>query len=380
MQQRFVHLRVHTEFSLVDGLVRVKPLMKALPSRGMCAVAVTDHCNLFAAVKLFKSAVEAGIKPIIGSDLPCHDPQQPERVTSLVLLCMNAEGYKNLTCLVSKAYQEGQYQGQPRVQNHWIEEYAAGLIALSGGKFGDIGQALLANDMDLAKNRAQYWQTLFPNRFYLEIQRTGRPDETQYNEQLIALADELQLPLVATNDVRFLDKDDFEAHEARVCIHDGYTLADPRRTQQYSTQQYLRSAEEMEALFSDLPSAIQNTVEISKRCSVKLDLGDNYLPNFPIPEGSTVEKYLSHLSEVGLEERLVQLFKHKSAEELQSIRQAYDERLKIELDVINNMGFAGYFLTKWRASRPRTGIGGGIFGCLCPKNYRSGPFRIRITF
>ncbi|KTC79967.1 DNA polymerase III, alpha chain [Legionella cherrii] len=344
MQQRFVHLRVHTEFSLVDGLVRVKPLMKALPSRGMCAVAVTDYCNLFAAVKHYKSAVDAGIKPIIGSDLPCHDPDQPERVSSLVLLCLNSEGYKNLTCLISKAYQEGQYQGQPRVQNQWIKEYSAGLIALSGGRLGDIGQALLANDIALAKSRALYWQNLFPNRFYLEVQRTGRPDEIRYNEQLIALADELQLPLVATNDVCFLDQDDFEAHEARVCIHEGYTLADPRRVQKYSAQQYLRSADEMIALFSDLPSAIENTVEISKRCTVKLDLGNNYLPNFPIPDGSTVENYLSHLSQVGLEERLLQIFKNKSSQELQAAREEYDKRLQVELTVINNMGFAGYFL------------------------------------
>ncbi|MCW8419048.1 DNA polymerase III subunit alpha [Fluoribacter dumoffii] len=342
MQQRFVHLRVHSEFSLVDGLVRVKPLMKVLPSRGMCAVAVTDYCNLFAAVKHYKTAVDAGIKPIIGSDLPCHDPEQPERVFSMVLLCLNSEGYKNLTCLISKAYQEGQHLGQPRIQNHWIHEYSAGLIALSGGRLGDIGQALLANDDDLAKSRALYWQKLFPSRFYLEIQRTGRPDETRYNEKLIALADELQLPLVATNDVRFLDKEDFEAHEARVCIHEGYTLADPRRSQKYSAQQYLRSADEMVALFADLPSAVENTVEISKRCTVKLDLGNNYLPNFPIPAGSTVENYLSHLSQVGLEERLVQIF--KSPEEIQASRDEYDKRLQVELDVINNMGFAGYFL------------------------------------
>ncbi|KTD72940.1 DNA polymerase III subunit alpha [Legionella tucsonensis] len=344
MQQRFVHLRVHTEFSVVDGLTRVMPLMKVLPSRGMCAVAVTDYCNLFAAVKHYKNAVDMGIKPIIGSDLPCHDPEQPERVFSLVLLCLNSQGYKNLTCLISKAYQEGQYQGQPRVQNQWIQEYSAGLIALSGGKFGDIGQALLANDDPLAKSRAIYWQTLFPNRFYLEIQRTGRPDETRYNEKLIALADELKLPLVATNDVRFLDQEDFEAHEARVCIHEGYTLADPRRVQKYSAQQYLRSADEMIALFSDLPSAIENTVEIGKRCTVKLDLGNNYLPNFPIPDGSTVEEYLSHLSQVGLEERLLQIFKSKSPEELQASREEYDKRLQVELNVINNMGFAGYFL------------------------------------
>lgn len=344
MQQQFVHLRVHTEFSLVDGLVRIKPLMDALPARGMCAVAITDYCNLFAAVKLFEAAVASGIKPIIGSDLPCHDPVQPERVSSLILLCLNIEGYKNLTCIVSKAYQEGQYQGKPKVQNQWIAEYSTGLIALSGGKFGDIGQALLANDVELARSRALHWQTLFPNRFYLEIQRTGRPEENSYNELLIALADELQLPLVATNDVRFIDKEDFDAHEARVCIHEGFTLADPRRSVHYSNQQYLRSAEEMTSLFSDLPSAIQNTVEISKRCTVKLDLGNNYLPNFPIPDGSTVENYLSHLSKKGLEERLLQLFINRSEEELNSLRNEYDLRLQRELDVINNMGFAGYFL------------------------------------
>lgn len=344
MQHRFVHLRVHTEFSLVDGLVRVKPLMKVLPSRGMSAVALTDHCNLFAAVKLYKSAIEAGIKPIIGSDLSCHNSEQPERFFSLVLLCLNSEGYKNLTCLISKAYQEGQYLGQPKIQQQWIAEYSAGLIALSGGRFGDIGQALLANDDELAKSRAFHWHKLFPNRFYLEIQRTGRLDEALYNEKLIALANELKLPLVATNDVRFIDQEDFDAHEARVCIHEGYTLADPRREQKYSAQQYLRSADEMVALFSDLPSALANTVEISKRCTVKLDLGNNYLPNFPIPAGSTVENYLSHLSQIGLEERLQQIFKNKLPEELQLSRQEYDKRLQVELDVINNMGFAGYFL------------------------------------
>lgn len=344
MQQQFVHLRVHSEFSLVDGLVRIKPLMKTLPSRGMYAVAVTDFCNLFAAVKVFKTAVDAGIKPILGSDIPCFDPEHPESVSSLVLLCMNSQGYKNLTCLVSKAYQEGQEQGEPRVHKQWISDLSAGLIALSGGVTGDIGQAILANDIGLAKARAMHWQTLFPNRFYLEIHRTGRADELFYNEQLVALADELQLPLVATNDVRFLDQDDFDAHEARVCIREGFALADPRREKKYSAQQYLRTADEMLALFSDLPSAIANTVEISKRCTVKLDLGNNYLPNFPIPEGSTVEAYLCHLSELGLNKRLAQLYKDKTTDELALIRVEYDKRLHFELNVINSMGFPGYFL------------------------------------
>lgn len=343
MPQRFVHLRVHTEFSLVDGLLRVKPLMKALPSRGMSAVAVTDYCNLFAAVKVFKTAVDNGIKPIIGSDLPCYDAQIPDVVSSFVFLCMNNQGYKNLTCLVSKAYQEGQYQGQPRIDYSWLEEYADGLIMLSGGMYGDVGKALLLNDMTLAKERVLHWQRIFPQRYYLEIQRTGRADEALYNEKLIALADELNVPIVATNDVQFLDKEDFDAHEARVCIHEGYTLADPRRVKRYSPQQYLRSAEEMVELFSDLPSALANTVEISARCTVKLDLGNNYLPNFPIPEGSTVEHYLSHLSEQGLEERLAYIFRDKISE-IEVLRDPYDQRLKIELGVINTMGFAGYFL------------------------------------
>jgi DNA polymerase-3 subunit alpha len=247
---------------------------------------------------------------------------------------------------VSKAYQEGQYLGKPRVQLQWIEQFSSGLIALSGGKGGDIGQALLAQDEPLARIRALYWQALFPNRFYLEIQRTGRPDEVRYNERLVALAAELNLPLVATNDVRFLDEDDFHAHEARVCIHEGYALTDPRRSKEYSAQQYLRSAAEMATLFADLPSALENTVEISKRCSLKLELGKSYLPNFPTPPGTSVEDHLSDLAQKGLNQRLSRLFQSKenSSQPFAMPREEYDQRLLFELKVINSMGFAGYFL------------------------------------
>jgi DNA polymerase-3 subunit alpha len=341
MQQRFVHLRVHTEFSIVDGLVQIAPLLDALPKKSMNAVAVTDVCNFFAVVKFFQSAISSGIKPILGCDLPCHFPEKPDVLSSLVLLCQNEQGYRNLTRLVSKAYQEGQYNGQPRVQHAWIAEHAEGLIALSGGRTGTIGQALLADDEPTAQQLASGFMSIFPNRFYLEIQRTGRPDEAIYNERVIRLAEALNLPLVATNDVRFLHEDDFEAHEARVCIHDGYTLDDPRRHATYSQQQYLRSADEMETLFADLPQALQNTVEISKRCTVKLNLGNNYLPNFPIPDGSSVEVYLSQLAEKGLEERFTRIARGQS---IADIRAAYDERLQLELRVINSMGFAGYFL------------------------------------
>lgn len=343
MHSQFVHLRVHTEYSMVDGLVRIKPLFKSLAQKGMNAIAITDFCNLFAAVKVFKAAIDEGIKPIIGCDLPCHYAKNPEQITSLVLLCQNEIGYKNLTCLVSKAYQEGQFQGQPRVHYEWIGEHAEGLIALSGGRNGAIGKALLNENEDTAKTLAQQFAMLFPKRFYLEIQRTGRTDEAIYNEKIIRLAEQLDLPLVATNDVCFLHQDDFEAHEARVCIHEGHSLSDPRRKHNYSKAQYLRSAKEMIELFSDLPQAIANTVEIAKRCTVKLDLGNNYLPRFPIPEGSTVENYLSTLSKQGLEERLSQIFNGQS-ELLATSRATYDSRLQIELDVINSMGFPGYFL------------------------------------
>ncbi|MFY7697277.1 MAG: DNA polymerase III subunit alpha [Legionella sp.] len=343
MQQRFVHLRLHSEFSLVDGLIRIEPLMTLLPSKQMCAVAITDHCNLFAAVKLFQAAVAAGIKPIFGCDLVCINPEKPEESSTLVLLCQNNIGYRNLTRLVSKAYMDGQYLGQPRVHYDWIKDYADGLIALSGGRTGNIGRALIAGDHSLAHDLAKQWSSLFPSKFYIEIQRTGRTDEAFYNHHAIGLAEALNLPLVATNDVCFLQQDDFDAHEARTCIHDGYTLADPRRINRYSAEQYLRSAEEMISLFGDLPQAIENTVEISKRCSVYLELGKNYLPNFPVPPSISVEEYLSKIAHQGLEKRLLQIYRNHP-ELLQTNRINYDQRLMVELDVINPMGFAGYFL------------------------------------
>lgn len=340
MPSQFVHLRTHSEFSLVDGLLRTDDLMDALPLRGMNAIAVTDYCNLFAAVKVFKSAVAAGVKPIFGAELPCCNPEKPDDVFSLVALCQNLVGYRHLTQLISKAYQQGQYLGQPRVHYEWLDSYAEGLIILSGAQRGDIGRAILAGDYELAEKRAMHWMKIFPGRFYIELQRTGRANEEVYNAQAVRLADALCLPVVATNDVCFLNEDDFEAHEARVCIHDGFTLADPRRRRDYHATQFLRSADDMAALFHDLPQAIQNTVEISKRCTVKLALGQSYLPNFPTPDGVSIESYLSQLSQEGLEERLLQRFD----QEAPCKRAPYDARLKVELDVINAMGFAGYFL------------------------------------
>lgn len=343
MQQKFVHLKIHTEYSLCDGLVRIKPLMQTLASQGMHAVALTDFCNLFAVVKFFQAAINNGIKPIIGCDVSWFYPEQPGQMYSAVLLCQNETGYLNLTRLVSKAYQEGQVNGKPTVNFNWIKDYKEGLILLSGAKFGDIGQALLAGDENKAKLFAKRWAEIFPNAFYLEITRTQRIDEEKYNAKVIKLAEDLNLALVATNDVRFLNEEDFDAHEARVCIHEGLTLEDPRRNKLYSTKQYLRSEQEMCELFKDLPEALENTVEISKRCTVKIETGKNYLPNFPVPHDKSVAEHLCNEAMNGLEERLCQIFKNDKSK-IESERKRYDERLQLELTVINKMGFAGYFL------------------------------------
>lgn len=345
MQADFVHLRVHTEFSLVDSIVRVDELMQAVSKSGMSAVAVTDFCNLFAAVKCYKAALKHGVKPLIGADFVCvMDKNKPDSTAQLTLLCQNDRGYRHLTRLVSRAYIEGQYQGKPRIYAEWLESCHEGLILLSGGRLGNVGQALLQQDKARAIEAARRWQAWFGDRLYLEIQRTGREDEAVYNAGIIDIATALDLPLVATNEVCFLSPDLFEAHEARVCIHDGNTLADPQRPKRYSREQYLRSTEEMQALFSDLPQALENTVEISKRCTVTLSLGKNVLPQFPVPAHSTEEKYLSELASAGLAERLDRIESLNQKIVTEDFRRRYTERLKVELDVINSMGFAGYFL------------------------------------
>ena len=339
----FVHLRVHTEFSLIDGLTRVKPLIKAVAEDGMPAVAVTDQSNLCALVKFYSNARQSGIKPIVGADLWLDNAQndgQPYRVTLLVL---NKVGYGNLTKLISQAYLEGQRQGRPIVQREWLEQLNDGLIMLSGAREGDIGQALLNDENADAEELAQRWQRFYPDRFYIELQRTSRENEDRYLHLAVALADKFELPVVATNDVRFIYSEDFEAHEARVCIHDSRTLDDPRRTHLYSEQQYLKSSAEMIKLFSDLPEAIENTVEIAKRCNLEIEIGKNYLPNYPVPDGMTMDEFFRKISLEGTEERLLRIL-DPQAEDYAERHQEYMDRLKFELDIIIQMGFPGYFL------------------------------------
>ena len=342
-QPSFIHLRVHTEYSLVDGLVRVKPLMSALAEDAMPAVALTDQSNLFAMVKFIRAALDAGIKPLIGVDALVRHGDDQEAPFQMVLLAQNKTGYLNISQLISKSYLEGQHRGVPIIQAEWIEQHAEGVIALSGGRMGDIGRALLAGQGDLAKRRLANWISCFKDRFYIELQRTGRENEEAYIAEAVELAIEHDVPVVATNDVRFLKADEFEAHEARVCIHDGRTLDDPRRSKNYTRQQYLRSSEEMQQLFADIPEALANTVEIARRCNLEIELGKSYLPQFPIPEGETEESYFCRVSREGLEQRL-KILLDENADDYAAKRKEYDERLQIELDVINNMGFPGYFL------------------------------------
>ena len=342
MTQQFVHLHLHTDYSLVDGLVRVKPLIKAVANAAMPAIAITDQHNLFAAVKLYSAAQQSGIKPILGADLRLRDPQDPKKSSRFVVLCQNDAGYKNLSRLLSRAYIEGQHLGVPMLELEWLDGYTEGLICLSGTKEGILGKALLNQQADEIEAIVKHWTALFPERFYLELVRTGREDEERFINAALNLAVEHDLPVVATNDVRFIEQEQFEAHEAKVCIHDGRQLDDPRRPRNYSEQQYLKTPAEMVELFADIPEAIENTVEIAKRCSVELTLGQHFLPDFPVPEGMTIEEFFAEESFKGLEARLPVLFPDE--QEREQRRAEYEERLQVELDVINTMGFPGYFL------------------------------------
>ena len=344
MKSTFVHLNIHTEYSLVDGLVRIKELVTAVRNAGMPAVAVTEQSNLFSLVKFYRAARDAGIKPIIGVDVRVHDHVDANVSHKLILLGRNLRGYRQLTRLVSRTFTDGRATGRPTLLPEWLdEEETDGLIALSGGPTGDIGHALAAGKVEQAAKRLARWRKRFPERFYLEVHRTGRDDEETYIDQAIDLAVSADVPLVATNDVRFLKPDDFEAHEARVCIHDGRVLNDPRRPRRYTTQQYLRTGEEMEELFSDLPEAVENSLEIAKRCTLELELGQSYLPAFPVPGGMSEEQWFEAEAQSGLEQRLESSIELSPAD-TQDGATRYHQRLRTEMDVINSKGFAGYFL------------------------------------
>ncbi|MEE9424979.1 MAG: DNA polymerase III subunit alpha [Methylococcales bacterium] len=341
-QPRFIHLRVHTEYSLVDSTVRIKKLAEKISTHAMPAVALTDETNLFALVRFYRATRNAGIKPIVGVDVTFNNPDDQQKPFRATLLAQNDAGYKNLAELISRAYLEGQSNDQVLMHWEWLEASHTGIIALSGAQQGEIGSWLQAGNEEKALAAAQKYSKLFDNRFYIELQRIGRTGEEHYISKAVELALQLDLPVVATNDVRFISPADFEAHEARVCIRQGYLLEDPARPRNYTEAQYLRSQEEMVALFEDIPEALENTVEIAKRCNLTLTLGEVYLPEFPVPEGLTTEQFFTQQSQQGLQLRLDKLAQHTALTDQQIAD--YQARLQLEIDVIVQMQFPGYFL------------------------------------
>ena len=328
----FPHLHLHTEFSLTDGLIRIKPLFKCLKERGVTAVALTDQGNLFAAIKFYKAAVNAGIKPILGADVWVQGGA--EEATRLTILAQNHAGYLNLSRLLSRGYREGQTRGIPMLQMAWLLEANEGLIVLAG-MYSELGQLLLAHSEAQAKKVALELDQYFTDRWYIELTRCHRAQENEYGQLALAFAADHNAPVMASNDVRFAEESDFEAHEARTCIAGGWVVSDTRRPKNYSSDQYIKSPQEMVDLFKDVPQAIENSIEIAKRCTVQLQLGKAFLPDFPIPDGLTEAQYFRQVAEQGLRERVGDIAEHN---------QQYWQRLETELNVIIDMGFPGYFL------------------------------------
>jgi len=340
---RFVHLRVHSEYSVTDGIVRVGDAVKRAAADGMPAMALTDLANVFGLLKFYMGARGKGVKPVVGADVWIANPDSPEDPYRLLLLVRNHPGYLQLCQLLTRSYVTEGRRDKAELRREWFTEVGCdGLIALSGAHLGDVGESLLAGNFDLATERARAWEALFPGAFYLEVQRYGQPQQERLVQATADLAGDLGIPLVATHPIQFLNKDDFRAHEARVCIAEGYVLGDTRRPRPYTEEQYFKSQAEMAELFADLPEALENTVEIAKRCNIELTLGKNFLPNFPTPEGMTLDDYLIHRAEEGLEERLIHLY--PDPEVRAQRRPEYDARLKFECNTIVQMGFPGYFL------------------------------------
>ncbi|CAN7390264.1 DNA polymerase III subunit alpha [Variovorax sp. LjRoot290] len=341
----FVHLRLHTEFSVVDGTNRIDEVVKAAAADRQPALAITDLNNLFGAVKFYKEARGKGVKPVLGAEVFLEGlGAEIGALTRIVLLVQNMEGYLHLSELLARAWTQnvGRGQAQAVCKLAWIEELQGGLIALSGAQAGPLGAPLLQGQAERAAEIALQLAGLFPHRFYIELQRAGRPEDEPHVLAAVQLAARLGLPVVATHPVQFATAEDFEAHEARVCISEGEILGNPRRVRKFTQEQYFKSAAEMEALFADVPSAIANTVEIAKRCNLTLVLGKPQLPNFPTPNGMPIEEYFRVASFEGLEGRLAHLYPDAAKRDAE--RPRYVERLEFEINTILKMGFPGYFL------------------------------------
>jgi DNA polymerase-3 subunit alpha len=339
----FVHLRVHSEYSIADGIVRIEDAVARAVADGMGALAITDLANLFGMVRFYKAARSAGVKPIVGCDAWIENEADREKPARLLLLARSREGYGSLCDLLTRAWLTNQYRGRAEIKRAWLAEGGArGLVALSGALAGDVGGLLVQGNTAQAEKVAREWARIFPDAYYIELQRAGHRETEAYIERAVQLAGALGLPAVATHPVQFVHRNEFKAHEARVCIAEGYVLADRRRPRLFTEESYFKTQAEMRALFADLPEALENSVEIAQRCSLELELGTNRLPRFPTPDGVSLEDYLVESARGGLERRLMALF--PDAGERERHRARYAERLAFEAKTIIQMGFAGYFL------------------------------------
>ncbi|MDO9401873.1 MAG: DNA polymerase III subunit alpha [Polaromonas sp.] len=344
----FVHLRIHTEFSVVDGTNRIDEIVQTAAADRQPALTITDLSNLFGTVKFYREARGAGVKPLIGADVWVQVPGKDAGAAParLLLLVQNRQGYLNLSELLTRAWTKGVVRDQAVIRLEWLQELNEGLIALSGAQGGAVGQALVQGDGPRALACALHLAGLFPHRFYLELQRAQRVDDEQHVAAAVQLAARLRLPVVATHPVQFLSYEDYEAHEARVCIAEGEILGNARRVRKFTREQYFKSSAQMATLFADLPSALANTLEIAKRCNLTLALGKPMLPDYPTPEVNGVrlpiDAYFRHASFEGLEQRLAHLYPDEAVR--QQKRPAYVERLEFEINTILKMGFPGYFL------------------------------------
>ncbi|MEB3766684.1 DNA polymerase III subunit alpha [Acinetobacter sp. MD2] len=382
---QFVHLGIHTEFSITESIVRIPDLIKAAVKDHMPALALTDLSNIHAAVKFYESCLRQGIKPILGSNVRLNHAEH--RVT---LLSMTNNGWRNLTEIISRGFIEGQQLDIPCIQKEWILEQQQDLILLLG-LHSDVGQMLISSNPQKAEPLFEAWLEKFGNRVYFALTRTNRPNEEAFIAEAVKLAAKYQVGVVAHNDVHFITEDDFDAHEARTCIADGYVLGDDKRPKNYTPEQYFKSANQMGDLFADLPSALENSVQIAKRCNVSLQLGKYFLPDYPIPEGFTIDSYFAHLSKEGLEERLNHLYPPENRDEDWSeIRKPYDERIEYEVGIILKMGFPGYFLIvmdfiQWAKSNgvpvgPGRGSGAGSLVAYSLKITDLDPLRYDLLF
>ncbi|MGH6623180.1 MAG: DNA polymerase III subunit alpha, partial [Burkholderiaceae bacterium] len=343
---RFVHLRLHSEFSVVDGIVRIGAAVSKAAADGQGALALTDGGNLFGAVRFYTAARKNGVKPILGADVAITNDVDRDNPYRLLLLAQDRTGYLNLCELLSRAYLENQHRNRAEVRTEWFEQdgnrLARGLIALSGGRHGEIGMHLMSGRQDAATLAAQRLTSVFSDRLYLELHRTGDPRDAAHVRAALMLAVQAKLPVVATHPIQFLEREDFRAHEARVCIAEGYTLADPRRPRRFTAEQYFKTQAEMEALFADVPAALANSVEIARRCNLTLELGKARLPPFPTPADVSLDDHCRALAVEGLEQRLAAIYPDTAQRDER--RATYASRLDLELATIAKMGFTGYFL------------------------------------